>query len=264
MKYYVVSDVHGFYTHWVNALKLAGFFEEKEPCKVVVCGDLLDRGPEAVKTVEFALKLLEEDKLIYIRGNHEDLFENLVEYFEKDNDESFIDVPSHHISNGTWDTLIQLTGIRGTDALLRTKRLVTTAKNTLFWRKLLPETVDYFETKKYVFTHGYIPHKIRIDREKFQTCWRLATDEEWKKARWYNGMEVACGMKKILPDKTVVVGHWHTSFGHYHYEKKGSEFGPKADFSPFYAEGIIALDACTAFSGKMNCIVLKDELEDTK
>jgi hypothetical protein len=99
---------------------------------------------------------------------------------------------------------------------------------------------------------------IEIDRENYKTVWKMATEEDWAKARWYNGMEIACGMKKILPDKTIVCGHVNTSFGHTHYEKKGSEFGPKADFSPFYAEGIIALDACTAFSGKMNCIVIDD------
>ena len=38
-----------------------------------------------------------------------------------------------------------------------------------------------------------------------------------------------------------------------------SEFGKDSDFSPFYADGIIAIDGCTAFSGKVNCIVLEDE-----
>lgn len=37
-----------------------------------------------------------------------------------------------------------------------------------------------------------------------------------------------------------------------------SEIGEKADFSPFYSDGIIALDACTALSGIVNCIVLED------
>ena len=40
MKYYVVSDVHGFYTPLVSALKEKGFFDDKEPHKLIVCGDL--------------------------------------------------------------------------------------------------------------------------------------------------------------------------------------------------------------------------------
>ncbi len=258
MRYYVVSDVHGFYSQMVSALENVGFFKETKPCRLIVCGDLLDRGPEAKETIDFALKLLEKDRLIFVRGNHEDLFCSLVEYLEKEGDNIFPYIPSHHIHNGTWETALQISGLNNADALTRPKRLISKIKNNAFWKKLLPATVDYFETEKYVFTHGYIPHKVRIDRENYKTVWRMASEEDWAKARWYNGMEIACGMKKILPDKTIVCGHWNTSFGHTHYEKKGSEFGPKADFSPFYAEGIIALDACTAFSGKMNCIVIDD------
>lgn len=51
---------------------------------------------------------------------------------------------------------------------------------------------------------------------------------------------------------------WHTSYGHAKYEKRGAEFGPDADYSPYIAPGIIALDACTVLSGKINVIVLED------
>ena len=53
MKYYVVSDVHGFYTPMVSALREAGFFTDTEANKLIVCGDILDRGTEAVKVQEF-------------------------------------------------------------------------------------------------------------------------------------------------------------------------------------------------------------------
>ena len=51
----------------------------------------------------------------------------------------------------------------------------------------------------------------------------------------------------------------HTSYGHSKFEGKGSEFDADADFSPYYAPGIIALDACTVISGKVNVVVLEDE-----
>ncbi|MBQ8726493.1 MAG: metallophosphoesterase [Clostridia bacterium] len=44
MKYYVVSDVHGFYDELIFALTEKGFFDEKSPHKLIICGDLLDRG----------------------------------------------------------------------------------------------------------------------------------------------------------------------------------------------------------------------------
>ena len=60
-------------------------------------------------------------------------------------------------------------------------------------------------------------------------------------------------------NKTIVWGHLHCSYGHAILEGKGQEFGVDANFLPYYANGIIALDACTACSRKINCIVLDDE-----
>lgn len=63
----------------------------------------------------------------------------------------------------------------------------------------------------------------------------------------------------IAPHKTIVCGHWHTSYGHARIEGVGSELGADADFSPCRAAGIIALDACTARSHRVNCVVIEDE-----
>lgn len=75
---------------------------------------------------------------------------------------------------------------------------------------------------------------------------------EWE---WFNGMDAA---QTADENKTIVCGHWHTSYGHSKYEHKGTEFGEDADFSPYYGPGFIAIDACTAFSGKVNCLVIED------
>ena len=75
-------------------------------------------------------------------------------------------------------------------------------------------------------------------------------------ARWINGMDAVLACTE---EKTILCGHRHCSYGHTTYEHKGSEFGPDADFSPYYGPGIIALDACTAHRGKVNVIVIEDE-----
>ena len=64
--------------------------------------------------------------------------------------------------------------------------------------------------------------------------------------------------KGVLSNDILLCGHWHCSYGHVRYEDKGSEFGPDADFSPYYGPGVIALDACTAHSGKINILTLED------
>ena len=70
-------------------------------------------------------------------------------------------------------------------------------------------------------------------------------------------MEMAHG-GVIEKNKTIICGHWHCSYGHANYENKGGEFDDDSDFTPYYSDGIIAIDACTAVSGKVNCIVIDD------
>jgi serine/threonine protein phosphatase 1 len=116
MKYYVVADVHGYYSYLIKALEEAGFFDETELCKLVVCGDLLDRGEEARELVEFMMGLLKEDRLIYILGNHEDLFIQCLQEISRGEVYRIALGMSHHYRNGTWDTLLQLADMEADDA----------------------------------------------------------------------------------------------------------------------------------------------------
>jgi hypothetical protein len=86
--------------------------------------------------------------------------------------------------------------------------------------------------------------------------WRNADLSAWQKARWHNGIDLA-RRGIVVPDKQVVCGHWHCSYGHA-LEGNGEEFGVNADYSPYYADGIIAIDACTAMSHKVNVLVIDD------
>ena len=73
MRYYVVADVHGFYNEMVEALTEQGYFTDTQPHKLIICGDLFDRGTQSKVVEEFVLKLLEKNEVNLIRGNHEDL-----------------------------------------------------------------------------------------------------------------------------------------------------------------------------------------------
>lgn len=261
MKYYVVADVHGFFTELKTALDEKGFFEDKEPHKLIICGDLLDRGNEALEIQSFVVDLLQKDEVILIRGNHEDLLVDLVENSEKWMTSAVM--TTHHWSNGTVDSVLQLTGKDLTSSILYPEGFTLKAKNTPFYKAILPAMKDYFETNKYIFIHGWIPCTVlgrgtnTADTFMYESDWRNQPIEKWNKARWLNGM-AAASKNVIEPNKTIVCGHWHTSYGHSILEGKCSEFGRDADFSPYYGNGIIALDTCTAYSGKVNCIVIDD------
>lgn len=257
MRYYVTADTHGFLTELKAALEAQGFFADTQPHKLIICGDVYDRGTEALELQAFLLDLLAKDRVILIRGNHEDLALNLLNNWHRG---SYLQ--PHHHSNGTVDTLCQLTGTRERELYTNTEYVGRAFLRDPYIQTILPATVDYFETDHYIFVHGWIPcvpESVASHRMEYKPVedWRNAGKTLWDKARWINGMEAARGGIRE-PGKTIVCGHWHCSFGHARYENDGGEFDNNPNFAPYYGQGIIALDACTAFSGKVNCIVIED------
>ena len=254
------SDIHGFFDEFIKALQESGAFENKNN-KLVLLGDFLDRGDGALKLVDFLVDLLKENRLILIRGNHEELLEDAL--FEIERGRIWeVATASHHKRNGTFDSLLQLSQMSANEAVTYPKDLVARVKNSAYYKILLPSCVDYYETDKYVFVHGWIPcHEDGYGENvkySYNPDWRTASYEEWNRARWQNGAKLAVKYGVVEPDKTIVCGHWHASYGHAHIERKCTEFGPDADYTPFYAEGVIAIDACVPRSGKINCVVLND------
>lgn len=250
MRYYVTSDIHGFYTPLMKTLETVGYFEDQEPHKLMICGDIFDRGSEALELQTFVLDALERDQAILIRGNHEDLYVELVTEDEG--------LPyDHHVSNGTYATALALTGYNPEIAVVAHDIFAAKGRMTPFYQKIIPATVDYYETEHYIFTHGWIPCVTERNHSySYIENWREATAVEWKKARWINGMDA---VRTCRDDKTIVCGHYNASYGHLMAGTAAKEHGKYADYSPFYAPGIVAIDACTAKSGTVNCIVIEDE-----
>lgn len=72
---YVSSDVHGQYDEWVQSLMMSGFKPENGD-KLIILGDMIDRGPNSEACLSFALSLcdLYPDNVTYLIGNHEKMF----------------------------------------------------------------------------------------------------------------------------------------------------------------------------------------------
>ena len=77
-KFFVISDVHGFYNEMKKSLYKAGYRKSNKNHILIVCGDIFDRGPDSVKIYNF-LKSLPRNRRVLIRGNHEMLLKKLVE-----------------------------------------------------------------------------------------------------------------------------------------------------------------------------------------
>lgn len=255
MKLFVLSDVHSFYEPMMAALNKNGFDITNQDHHVIICGDLFDRGPDAVKCYEFAKKMADEGRLSYVYGNHEELLQDCVREVY-----SIQGVSNHHISNGTLDTLAQFTGMSKYDlhaGWVDTKEFAEKTDPLLEF--IYDQTVDYVEAGDYIFVHGWIP--CNPYNGTVPDNWNTP-DADWDKARWINGM-AAWRKGARLQGKTIVCGHFHASWGHSHLHLDRKEFPQKnrvdweKSFEPFYEEGIIAIDACTAYTGFCNCIVLE-------
>ena len=248
---FACSDIHGAYTPWMKVLNEAGFDENNSDHKIIICGDLFDRMPEAQKVYDFTKDMISKDKLIYIKGNHEQL---LLDCINRGYPQS------HDWSNGTAQTILDLAPNAQT---------FDEACNIVYQKikDLFKHTVNYVETKRFVFCHGFIPvhcddtlppwHRKNRKYSKMEN-WREAHQYQWDDATWLNSYDMVDQGLGI--EKCIVAGHWHASYGRYKTMGR-SEFSPYTDFSPFYYDDkLIMIDACTAYSGKVNCLVLEDEL----
>lgn len=254
-KYFVVSDVHSFFNELMAALNEKGFEKDNPEHKLIVCGDLFDRGSQTVECFEFVKSL--GDRFIYVKGNHETLLEDCIEEFYAGR------VPSlHHFHNGTIKTICQFCGENEWivyDPTWRDK-ICETMRPILDW--IDEKCVNYFEVGDYIFVHGWIPCYDELND------FRNSTEADWEKARWENGMAMWRYPFFRVAGKTVVCGHWHCSWGWSHIRQERKEW-PQLNrkdwiksFEPFIDDGIMAIDACTAYSGKINCIVIEDEDAD--
>lgn len=247
MKFFVLSDIHGFYDEFRLALDKAGFDPNNEEHWLISCGDHFDRGPKPYEVMRYLKSL---PRKVLVRGNHEDL---LVECCKNG-------YPGmHDYNNGTYDTICEI-GDAGEGNPFDECCMITFSRTRCF----LSDMVDYFETANHIFVHSWIPlkcndglpmHYTKNRKFEFNPDWRNATSKEFEAARWGNPFDLA--KQGLMPDKTIVFGHWHCSAGWA--EKEGiSEFGSDAKFDPFYGDGFIAVDGCTAHTGKCNVIVIED------
>lgn len=73
MRYFVTADIHGYFDEFIKALNEKGFDPHNSNHRLIICGDLLDRGRQPAQIIDYVLK--NRDSIIVIRGNHEDLMQ---------------------------------------------------------------------------------------------------------------------------------------------------------------------------------------------
>ena len=281
-KYFIVSDIHSAYTPLKTALTEKGFDLANPEHILVVNGDLFDRMDESKQLLEFVKSL--DDRFIYVRGNHEDLLQDLYADIMSNRP-----IGSHHFSNGTVKTICDLCDLTHTDF----NNWGYTDNAQLKIKEIIGDLLDYIESKcinyfeianKYIITHCWIPLIEKEDNYYYYSAKKLylgiydkwnidptaLEDKEffeyrskWMASRWGNPFE--CWKQKMCPEgKVIVSGHWHTSYGFSHIDMKLKEWPDKNrkdwqdSFKIWKRDNFIAIDGCVAYSGIVNCLVINE------
>lgn len=240
-KYFVFSDVHSFYDELMDALNQAGFEKDNEDHILISLGDLCDRGPKSREVLTFINSLPGQRKLCVI-GNHEILMELMIRRGYPDYVDTY---------NGIVKTAIDIS---------EEGENISDLKNNRYWNEYRKSWHWYYEICDFIFLHGWIPYDEENGR--YKPDWRNSSIQDLYMATYINGME-AWNRDIREKGKTVFCGHWNTSWGHCHLRHDGAEFAAErnvyVNYGPFIDEGIVALDACTVQSHKVNVYVLEME-----
>lgn len=231
MKYFITSDVHGFYTPLKKALHAARFNAKEDT--LVSLGDNFDRGNQAWEVYQLLTRL---PHVILVRGNHEDLFCDMV--FSQA-------IYSHDKTNGTADTLRQISRHYFPEDWTDYYYDLSCIYETEFFRWMTDIRIWKNEV---VFGDYVCTHATRPNRD-FLT---------WKEARWANPYT------NRVPGKILVAGHWYAFLGRAYESGVSPEdkYIPDVDkddlSSPYVDKDLIMIDACTPLSGQVNVIVYDD------
>lgn len=138
-----ISDIHGCYERLVALLRLVNYSEREDT--LILLGDYIDRGPNSYSVVKLIQHLQKEngkDKVIAIRGNHEQML---------------ID------DNGDWD-------YNGKENTIISYKLNNADHNEdKQWFRSLP---FYFKRNNFVFVHAGIDPDIPMSKQsKFDMLW---------------------------------------------------------------------------------------------
>lgn len=261
-KIFAVSDIHGDYDAFISSLEEAGYDENNPEHLLISLGDAFDRGDRSLEVYQYLKRLSDENKAIVLKGNHTMM---LIDYL----DGTSLD-PFNYYRNGEKETLADF--LHQTDPFESWCMIYQNIENPTYgdfarWIKEardeindeFPELLDwlrtrpyYYETKNYIFTHGAIDtnapdwHKPHCIRYHFV---------DWDALMWDDGSFFDKDINNT--DKTVVIGHFGTQT-----LRKMYDVGKEDETWSILTRKdgrVIALDATTCYSHKVNVLVIESE-----
>ena len=226
MKLYAVGDIHGCARSLRNLY--AKILEDvgEEEYRIVFLGDYIDRGPNSKGVLDFLIDL-DPEKHVFLRGNHEDMFLNVLNIYDEEfmfGSTSYNDAEYQWKINGGMRTLYSYTQSDYSDI-----RVLIPEKHMNFLRRTKRIHRETDETGRIVtFVHaGYDPGKRMEDQTEICLLWN-------RDFVGYNG--------EFLDTDLVIHGHT-----------------PKE--KPIITEHQIGIDTGACFNGELTAVKIGNEIE---
>jgi serine/threonine protein phosphatase 1 len=219
---FVVSDIHGEYTKLIELLK----HWNKESMKLIILGDLIDRGKSSLQVVQYVMDLKRQYKnqVIVLKGNHEDMLIN----FLREPTYEYGEVFFRNGGNTTAWEFAEDEFIMFKSYQERAKLIEQREKEVQFLRNLQ----HYYEFGNVLFVHAGI--------DPFISNWK---DTEGYKFLWFRGV----WNHKNETGKVIVFGHTPTQHLH---KSKINDIWVSQDRT------YINIDGGAVFGGQLNGIVI--------
>lgn len=250
MRYFVFSDPHGDFEALITAITDMGYDPSNPQHILVGCGDYFGRASkeksDCVNIWNYLNSTHHTNRPVCLRGNHESIILDIV-------DRDCLN--STDIYNGEHKTLASFINASEEqmkfdiclqhDAIKQMNEV-----GFVDWLKGLPW---YFETKNYLFVHGFVPMKYFVNGGDLSAF----GDYDWYRASWSRVPDDISAVDSLgcKQSKTLVFGHWRAK------DLRRKFLLLVDDDGEIYVDkgrGLIGLDTTTVISHKVGCIVLED------
>lgn len=239
MKYFITSDIHSYFKVLEKELKKQNFDKDKDT--LITLGDNFDRGNESYEMYKFLSTL---PNVILVRGNHEDLLEELI-------DRGYpFDYDFHNKTTKTIEDISKKYSYKKYTPIY--EKIEDFGETSFYkWFKIV-KWVNKVEFNNLVLTHATYPN------EDFPS---------WEESRWANPYY------NRVKNKILICGHWFAWMGRDYKNNnrtlnveldqlRQTEEGREELAKPFIDKDLIMIDACTTLTKKCNILIYDDKTEE--
>ncbi|MDO4295994.1 MAG: metallophosphoesterase family protein [bacterium] len=228
MKTIVVGDIHGCYDNFRGLLGISGL--KKEEDRLVLLGDLMDRGSKCWEVLQFVMELKEEmgERCVILRGNHDQMLIDILGSSDQEHLHSPEKAREIWMRNGSQSTLASFEEY-GEDVY---RYIPWMEKNMVL----------YYEDELFQCAHAGLIYEKLASNEMHTLLW----EREAFRSGLYDG-------------KLTIVGHTPVDTPVYVNTKGKQPYHPVWGMKQLPQNGIINIDTGSVYGGKLTAMRISGE-----